>query len=60
MLELRGVPFRCHHSPIHSGLEWWHLIRVLSMDQIELNRAFLTLLFFAFKLRIYAKLNCSK
>ena len=34
--------------------------RVLCMLQKELNRGFLCLLFFAFKLRIYAKLNCSK
>ena len=33
---------------------------VLSMGQIELNRHFESLLFFTFKLRIYAKLNCSK
>ena len=34
--------------------------RVLSMGQIELNCGFKSLLFFAFKLRVYAKLNCLK
>ena len=32
--------------------------RVLSMSQIELYCSFESLLFFAFKLRMHAKLNC--
>ena len=30
------APLHCHHSQVHSDLEWLHLIRVLSMGQIEL------------------------
>ena len=35
-------------------------VRVLPMDQIELNRGFENLLFFALKLLIYAKQSCLK
>ena len=36
MLELWGcgVPFFCHHSQVHCGLEFKHMI---PMDQVELN-----------------------
>ena len=34
--------------------------RVLSMGQIELNHGFESLLFYAFRLRIYVKLNFLK
>ena len=49
--------------PSLSGPFWPRVVapdRVLSMGQIELSRSFKSLLFFAFKLCIYAKLNCSK
>ena len=61
-----GVSLHCHHSQVHCGLEWEHLIRVLSMGQIELN-CVLVLNWIAwnrtvstFKLRTFAELNCLK
>ena len=54
------VALHCHRSLVHTGLEWEHLIRVLSMGWIELTHGFLSILFFAFKQCIYAKLNCLK
>ena len=60
MLELWGI-WSTRSLASLPGLLWPGVVapyRVLFMGQIGINCGFLSLLFFAFKLRIYAKLNC--
>ena len=62
MLELWGMQYTPSLPSLPDRL-WLGAVapdRVLSVGQTELNRGFESLLFFALKLRIYAKLNCLK